>query len=65
MDAAWQVFREAERESLDPGKLADLAILDDNPLTRPETIGMIKVCETWRHGRRVYARNTKRVGEQA
>lgn len=65
IDAAWQVFREAERGSLEPGKLADLAILDDNPLTRPETIDTIKVSETWRHGRQVYARNTKRVGEPA
>jgi predicted amidohydrolase YtcJ len=65
IDAAWQVFREAERGSLEPGKLADLAILDDNPLTRPETIDTIKVSETWRHGRQVYTRNTTRVGEPA
>ena len=65
IDAAWQVFREDERGSLEPGKLADLAILDDNPLTRPETIGTIKVHETWRHGRLVYVRTKKKVGEPA
>lgn len=63
--AAWQVFREDERGSLEPGKLADLAILDDNPLDRPETIDTIKVSETWRHGRPVYARTKKKVGEPA
>lgn len=65
IDAAWQVFREDERGSLEPGKLADLAILDANPLARPETIGAINVSETWRHGRQVYTRNTSKVGEPA
>lgn len=57
IDAAWQVFREDERGSLEPGKLADLAILEDNPLARPDTIGAIEICETWRHGRQVYRRH--------
>lgn len=61
--AAWQVFREDERGSLEPGKLADIAILDNNPLTRPETIGTIKVSETWRHGRQVYIRNQHKAGD--
>lgn len=63
IDAAWQVFREDERGSLEPGKLADMAILDNNPLTRPETIGTIKVSETWRHGRQVYIRNQHKAGD--
>lgn len=65
IDAAWQVFRENERGSLEPGKLADMVILDDNPLSRPETIGTIKVSETWRHGRLVYTRATNKVDESA
>lgn len=65
IDAARQVFREHERGSLEPGKLADLAILDDNPLTRPDTIERIRISETWRHGRQVYIRDQSKVGEPA
>lgn len=65
IDAAWQVFRDAERGSIEMGKLADLAILDGNPLTRPETIKTIRVRETWRRGTRVFRREATKVGEPA
>ncbi|NDW47273.1 amidohydrolase [Ruegeria sp. PrR005] len=65
IDAAWQVFREHERGSIEVGKLADLVILDDNPLVRPETIGAIGVSETWRRGERVYLSQRPKVGEPA
>jgi len=39
IDAAYAIFREEEVGSLRPGKLADLVILSDNPLTvHPDTI---------------------------
>lgn len=50
IDAAWQVFAEAERGSIEPGKRADLAILSANPLDRPATIREIAVEETIRGG---------------
>ena len=65
IDAAWQVFREKERGSLEVGKLAELAILDDNPLTTSGAIGAIRVSETWRRGIRVYRDTTMKVGEPA
>ncbi|MCE8525479.1 amidohydrolase [Ruegeria pomeroyi] len=65
IDAAWQVFYEEERGSLELGKLADLVILDANPLSCPEAIASIKVSETWRRGARVYQRNATKVGEPA
>ena len=33
IDAAWQVFMDAEVGSLEPGKLADMVILSSDPLT--------------------------------
>jgi predicted amidohydrolase YtcJ len=32
IDAAWQVFEDSKRDSLENGKLADLVILSENPL---------------------------------
>lgn len=65
IDAAWQVFQENERGSIEPGKLADLAILDGNPLTCPDAVGSISVSETWRRGSRAYVRDTLDAEEPA
>lgn len=46
IDAAWQVFLEGERGSIEPGKRADFAILSDNPLDRPTDMHEITVEET-------------------
>ena len=35
IDAAWQVFQEDNRGSLEPGKYADLVVLSGNPLDDP------------------------------
>ncbi|MCB0015624.1 MAG: amidohydrolase, partial [Anaerolineales bacterium] len=46
IDAAWQIFREDEVGSIEPGKLADLVVLDGDPLESPDTIRNIKVQKT-------------------
>jgi len=50
IDAAWQVFQEAARGSITAGKLADLVILDANPLDHPENLAHITVHQTIRRG---------------
>ncbi len=50
IDAAWQVFQEDKRGSLEKGKLADMIILSGNPLSHLEKIEDIKVLTTIRHG---------------
>ncbi len=47
IDAAWQVFQEDNRGSIEPGKFADFAILEENPLTASEHLQDIKVTQTW------------------
>jgi len=54
IDAAWQVFLDHERGSIEPGKRADFAILSDNPLDNPNTIKDISVKETIVRGETVY-----------
>jgi len=53
--AAYQHFEEATKGSLEPGKVADLVILSDNPLTVPkEALREIRVLETIKRGQSVY-----------
>lgn len=46
IDAAWQIFKEDQLGSIEVGKLADLVVLDQNPLDVPETIKDINVVHT-------------------
>jgi len=55
--AAYQIKEEATKGTLEPGKLADLVILDKNPLrVEPATIKDIRVLETIKEGRTVFSR---------
>ncbi len=57
IDAAWQNFEEDIKGSIEPGKLADLVIVTDNPLTMdPEAIVEIEVLQTIVGGISVYVR---------
>ncbi len=58
IDAAWQVFLDQERGSIEPDKRADLAILSANPLDDPIAIRDIIVEETIIRGDTVYRRET-------
>jgi predicted amidohydrolase YtcJ len=52
---AYQHFEDKTKGSIEPGKLADLVILDRNPLTvDPATINQIRVVETIKEGQTVY-----------
>ena len=54
-NAAWQCHSESEIGSLEPGKLADLAILDEDPRrVEPKAISDIGVSETWMDGKQVF-----------
>lgn len=55
IDAAWQVFRESERGSIEIGKIADFAILSDNPIANPGQISDMKIAHTIRRGEIVYS----------
>ncbi|MFM1871373.1 MAG: hypothetical protein RL398_795 [Planctomycetota bacterium] len=55
-DAAWQYFEEDRKGTLEVGKLADLVILDRDPLAVPPTeIGDLRVLETVKEGRTIFA----------
>lgn len=55
--AAEQYEEQASRGSLEPGKIADLVILDKNPLkVEPMAIKDIEVLETIKDGKTVYAK---------
>ncbi|WP_096872024.1 amidohydrolase [Phaeobacter piscinae] len=54
IDAAWQVFQEGRRGSIEVGKLADLTILSRNPLSDPDRLLDTKVTKTIRRGTPVF-----------
>ena len=55
INAADQYGEKESKGSLEPGKLADLVVLDGNPLkVDPMTIKDIKVVETIKEGRTIY-----------
>lgn len=57
---AWQHFEEDEKGSITPGKIADLVVLSENPLTvDPARINEIIVLETIKEGRVVWRRDTE------
>ena len=56
-DAAFQYREEAERGTLEVGKVADLVLLSQNPLrVDPQRLREVKVVETVKGGRTVYLR---------
>jgi predicted amidohydrolase YtcJ len=55
--AAWQIKEEKAKGTLEPGKLADLVILEKNPLTVPiDAIHEVVVLETIKEGKTVFFR---------
>ena len=55
--AAWEIKEDTAKGTLEPGKLADLVILEANPLkVDPKTIKDIAVLETIKEGTTVFAR---------
>lgn len=54
IDAAWQVFQEDNRGSLEPGKYADLVILSGNPVADPMGLRELEVEQTVIGGATVY-----------
>ena len=54
-NAAWACHSEHEIGSLEPGKLADLVVLEEDPRAVESTaISDIRISETWMDGNRVY-----------
>jgi hypothetical protein len=55
IDAAWQLRMDDIVGSLEKGKYADMAILEDNPTTIDTMkLEKIKISETWLEGKKVY-----------
>ncbi len=59
IDAAWQIFKEDTLGSIEKGKLADLVILEKNPLDNPKTIKDIQVQQTFIDGVLVFDRDSQ------
>jgi predicted amidohydrolase YtcJ len=64
--AAWQIKEERSKGTLEVGKLADLVILERNPLSvDPATIKDIAVQETIKEGRTIFRRESDGARSQA
>jgi predicted amidohydrolase YtcJ len=64
IDAAYQHFEEAQKGSLEVGKLADMVVLSDNPLrVAPEAIREITVLATLKEGVPIYVRERASMPE--
>jgi predicted amidohydrolase YtcJ len=60
--AAYQYFEEKSKGTLEPGKLADLVILERDPLkVDPTTLSTIKVIETIKEGRPIFRLGVDRI----
>jgi hypothetical protein len=60
--AAYQIKEEKGKGSLEAGKLADLVIIERNPLkVAPGSIGTIRVLETIKEGQPVYRMSAKEL----
>ena len=58
MNGAYEYFEEASKGTLEVGKRADFVVLDKNPIkVAPMTLKDIRVLETIKDGKRVYARS--------
>lgn len=55
--AAWQVFQEDRRSSIEVGKIAGFAILDQNPIDSPKDLLSTQVSRTIRRGQTVFMTN--------
>ena len=65
-EAAWQIFEEKTKGTLEAGKLADLVILSQDPLAvPPDAIKDIAVVETIKEGKTIWEATTSgRGGDQ-
>jgi len=58
INSAYSYFEENEKGSLKEGKIADLVILDKNPLKiNKQKINTIIICSTWKNGKEVFKNN--------
>jgi predicted amidohydrolase YtcJ len=52
--SAFAAFEEDDKGTLEPGKLADFAVLSGDPFETPEAIARMRVASTWIGGHRVH-----------
>ena len=58
INSAYSYFEENGKGSLKEGKIADMVVLDKNPLkVDKEKIKEIKICSTWKNGKEMYRNN--------